>query len=363
MATPAQQLTTWLRDPDEGLTRLEVRYVRRRSFRWLVLIELLVGLVVLVFCCTLLIVGLALMMMVGDGDLDLDFDLPGLSPRFYAYWQEIVVQGLDKDGEVRFEVTHQPRTMAERDALVAQVLAAASRASLVVHESMGEDVPEQLETWYGGQPLLAHPEQRDLQVSLSVLKQWDWELDRPEEPGLRLQRRASLPSRFWGVIELTISVFLLPLALFGSRGWLRSIRSAWADVRGVPAATWRVEVDEEAVRLRWQREDWVQDQVVLHATDMLGVAFSPTLGFDRDVERKPPTLTLVARDELVRTRIPLQAREGRAMCDAIVGAAIASWEGIPTTMLRPSKCPFCATLYTFEAETPCPSCGAWPTER
>jgi hypothetical protein len=359
LPSPANQLADWLRSPDDRLTRLEICYIRRRSFRWLVLLELAVGLTVLVVCCMFLLVGALLLLLLSGGDLDLDLDLPSLSPRFFAYSQEIAIQGMDQEGASLFEVVHQPTSLAERDALVAQVLAAASQATLVVHERIEGPLPEALESWYGGQPLLAHPEQRDLEVSLSVLRQWDWEVE-VHDTGVRLERFAKPVSRFWGAVELTTNL-LLPLMLFGLDGWGHSFRRAWADLRGVPPASWQVSITADAVNAFWQRGPRVEHRVVMHASDLLGLAFSPTLGFDRDVSRNKAALTLVADNELVRSAIPLAPREGRALRDVLVGTAVMTWTGLPTTMIRPSRCPYCGGLYVFSADSPCPSCGGWPS--
>lgn len=339
------------------LTRLEVRYLRHRSFRWLVLPELLVGLVVFGCCCAMIAVAAVVVAFSGDGDLDLDFGGVGPAPRLWNYWQEIEVRGIVADGP-GLVLRHTPRDVGERDAVVRQVLAHARRDPLVVVEGLGGDLPEMLQSWYGGQPLLAPPEERSLEDATFVLAQYDWEAE-TDDAVLHLTRTMSAGGRVWSLFALILQLAVLPLAIFDASA-MDALRNTWWDVRGVPPGCWRVRVDHEALRVGWYRGDAVRHEAVLHRTDVIGVAYCPTLGFDRDVRRSRPRLAVVAEDETVRWPLTLEPREGRALRDALVSACITAWEGIPATTRRPTRCPWCSGVYVFEAGVPCPSCGGWP---
>lgn len=344
-----------------GTTRLVLRHERRARFRWLSLLELTLKLgFVVVLCACLLIVALAAAVL-SEGDADLG----GLDPvsilrvRFYHRWHELVLVALAADGSVLAEAAHAPADEREGRAAAASVLAAADRDGLVVVETLGGAVAETLEAWYGGQPLLAHPEVRDAARSADALRRAGYEV-RAGDDRVQVVKPEGRRSALWAFFRLGVELVLMPL-LFWQAAYRHGVRETWRDLSGVAPGRWVLSVGRDG-RLATHREraGEVEPGVDLDGRDLLGIAWSATLAYDPDVTRREPSLRLVGRDQTHVLREGLPAAEGRALRDFTLATALESWAGIPSTTTRPTRCPYCGNLYVFSPGTGCPSCGAHP---
>jgi hypothetical protein len=352
-----------LEGPLDGVTRVVVRHERRSAFRWFSLVELCLLVVFLLVFMVCLAVALVLMLLGGGGGGggfggggDDGSDLP-LSVRFFRYWQELVIRLEDKDQQVVGEVRHQPRDKAEGQAVVSAVLAAAHARGVVVVETLGGAAAETLEVWFGGQPLLAHPDMRDAAACRSALERAGYTVEEAADGvHIRLQDRAV--GWLGGILGLIFDVFIFPFSFW--KGWFwAGVRSSWQDIRGVPPETWTLTVHAQR-RLSTQREraGRVTPGLDLDARDVLGIAYSPWLDFDPKVTRRLPSLRVLTRDEAHTLPDPPTPPAGRALRDLILLHAIERWEGVPAVVTRPTRCPYCGTLYVLASEASCPSCGA-----
>jgi hypothetical protein len=359
MGLPAQ-LDDLLGSRLDGVARVQVVHLRRRRFRWLSLIELAIGLVFAILLLACLLVVFVLMAVLGEADFDAE-DMGSVfpTPRFFTYWHELQVRFLDKAGTVLSEHTLQPRDAGEGDGVVGSVLNAADRVGLVVVECLGDSPRETLEVWYGGQPLLAHPERREEETCSEELGRRGWEIE-VGEGRVRLQRRSKPAGKVGALLGWLGHLLGLPL-LFWRGAHRARLGRHWKDLSGVEPALHTLVVDRGGVRVDSTRAGETLFEHQVDARDLLGIAHSATLGFDRDVTRHKPTLRLIERShgtEVPRSLVP--GSSGKLVRDHLIVSAQRLWEGIPGTSQRPTRCPYCGGTYVFEAGVTCPTCGAPP---
>jgi hypothetical protein len=102
---------------------------------------------------------------------------------------------------------------------------------------------------------------------------------------------------------------------------------------------------------------------MVRGSELLGVAWCASLGFDEDVTRRKPHLRLMCLDSLVEMSYPKQPHIGRAVRDLLlIGSAELRAKkpalGLMGRGEHPAHCPYCVTLYVFGPGAQCPSCGA-----
>lgn len=354
VATPAE-----LRDvfdgPMEGVTRIVVRHERRSAFRWMAILELAFFLVlcaVLIVCAVVLLV---LTFVLGEGQAPIEGELPTI--RFYRHWHELVIRCQNADGGVISELTHSPATPEEGRALLASMLKAANRAGIVLVETLGGAASETLEVWYGGQPLLAHPDMRDGDQLQKTLEGGGYALVRTDD-ATEIQKRGHLPSKLGAGLAFAVELLLLPFFFWFGK-FRHAMKETLLDLKGAPPEAWILAIHTDR-RLTVRRERGPRSDVehTVDGRDLLGVAYSATLGYDKAVTRLDPSLRLVAQDATIRLPKAPTHHLGRALRDTILVTAVERWEGIPATTTRPTRCPYCGTLYVLAADVTCPSCGA-----
>jgi hypothetical protein len=360
VALPAK-LNDLLTQPHQDVVRLRLRHERMRKFRWLVILELLVA--IPVFCCVIPLMVLALF---SDGDGDLFIELPALSGRRYDTWHALVLELLDREGKVTQELRHRPTSQAEGEDLVAAVLAAADRHGLVVVEAIGGELASVAELWFGGQPLLAHPERLDRPQLGARLEAAGFAIDEAPDRVL-LKRSYAGHGRLAALLLLVLAYVPLTLLLFWHRPWRHSLANCWDDVLGRPDGWCEVEIGATRMDVRRKRGARVFQELRVDGFDLLGITFSPTLGYDADVRHHGATLRCVGRMRTVRMDIPAAPQEGRALRDYLVATVLALRAEKPELGLsgagsRPTRCPWCSALYVFSPGQNCPSCSGWPEE-
>ncbi len=105
----------------------------------------------------------------------------------------------------------------------------------------------------------------------------------------------------------------------------------------------------------------------MDGADLLGIAWSATLGYDRDVRRRMPHVRLITRQRMIELPAGDSPDVGRALRDLLIAATLQLRSVHPELGLqgpgaRPAHCPFCGTLYVFEPGARCSSCGAPATK-
>ena len=345
--------------PMDGVCRILLRHERRSRFRWMGLVEISVGLVL----CVCLIPILLIAALTGS---DIDIDLPTLSGRLWHNWHEIVLILSDVNGEALQTLQHTPTSAAEGEGMIASVLAAADRQGVVVVESIGGAVAEVVEVWYGGQPLLSHPEKRDTELLSQRLRSAGLDIEEAHEQ-IILSQPMDPHSPFWSAVVLLLFFLPLTAVLFWSQAWREQVGEVWKNVRGIDPGRREVSVTAAAITARRVRGERVWNETRVDGYELLGLTFSPTLGYSGEIKRNASTLRCIGRDHTITMPMPLPASMGRMLRDWLIATSLQLRAEKPELGLagdgpRPTRCPYCATLYVFQPGTPCPSCGGWPEQ-
>lgn len=357
MSEAAPPMTLSLGDvlsrPMPGVARIVLEHHRGQRFRAAAIFELSFGL--LCFACVLPIFFAAAL----SGNLDVE--LPTLSGRFYHRWHELRVTLLDASGKVLATVAHIPAAQADGEAVVAAVLAAAQRERLTVVEVLSGNLRETLEIWYGGRPLLAHPDEAVEAQSTALLRQLGYDV-RADGEELRIVEENPRTHPALAMLLLVLIAPFTPLLLLVPSG-LRPFRLLSQDIRGAPPARKVLVVRAESLCMHWERGVDRWNETVLDGRDLCGISFAPSLGYDRDVTRSPATLRLIGRARTTTYPITRAADAGRALRDLLVASTLRLRRAKPELGLLgagpvPAHCPFCAALYLMEPGSRCPSCGA-----
>ncbi len=349
--------------PVPDVARVTVEHHRVEEFRVLGLLELSLGLVC--FICllpVLLLVGTA---SSGDDMGGGDIRLPSIKSRLYNSYHELGVKLLDAWGRPLGEARFRPRSEAEGQAALASVLDAAARQGLVVVEMLSGSANEVAEVWYGGRPLMARPEALNEAEAVAFLGRSGLEVSRtPGEltvvetaPPLTLVQRV-----LFGMLAVVMLPFM-PLLLF-SESARRALRHMLQNIFGGPPEQRVVTARAESLESFRRRGDEQWDRELIDGRDLVGITFSPTLGYDRQVTRHPASLRFVGRRASRMIVWPGVETYGRALRDALLAATLRSRQERPELGLlgdgpHPTKCPYCRALYVMQPGTTCPSCGAY----
>ncbi len=341
-----------------GVARIALEHWRCQRFRWLAIVEYSLG-----FACLLCALPLIILMVVFS---DTDIEIPNVRTRFYQRWHQIRVLLFDAAGKVVGGADFVPPDAASGYRTVATILQAAVREQVVVVESLAEGASREVaEIWYGGRPLLAHPEEVNEERAASVLRQHGIEVT--SAAGLvsviEESRPASAAQRVFGTLLFVVCVPLLLLIAYSEEG-RRKLRHAWADVQGKgPRPRTVVEVRAESLHAYQARGEERWDEQVIDGADLLGITFSPALGYDADVTRHAASLRLIGRQRSATLPLKRATLAERALRDLIVAATLRLRRDRPELGLggdeqTPTRCPFCAALYVMAPSSRCPSCGA-----
>lgn len=296
-----------------------------------------------------------------------EIDVPNIRmKRFYKRWHQLRLVLLDAKGQTLSVVDHRPATEEQGHVNVAGILSAASREQVVVVESIVErDQSEVVEVWYGGRPLLAHPDEGNEERATKLLEQHGVIVSRQPDSVSIVEEAEPIPGnrKLWGWLLLPLVLLLVPLLWLSENG-RRGLRHGWQDLRGRGSRSRVVvEVRAESISSHHERGDERWDHQVLDGAELIGITFSPLLGYDEDVKRLPASLRLIGKRN--STGLPLtRARKAeRALRDLLVAATLRLREARPELGLagpgpQPTRCPFCAARYMMDPGARCPSCGA-----
>jgi hypothetical protein len=248
---------------------------------------------------------------------------------------------------------------------VAAVLDAAQREGAVVVEAIGNDqstASETVEVWYGGRPLLSPPGLRPEQQAAAVVRQAGMTVE-PLDDGVVLREPNPQSARWLTMLLFVFFVVpLCPVLVLFERGRF-VLRETWDGVRGVPTSERRITVRAESVTTEVVRGKRTWDRQVVDGSDLIGITFSPTLGYDREVRRHDATLRFIGRRSSVRVRLHRSGDVGTAVKDLLVAATLRARQARPELGLlgpgpRPTRCPYCGGLYDMQPGSLCPYCGA-----
>lgn len=350
--------------PLPDVARVVVEHRKVEEFRLMGVLELSLGLVC--FICllpVLLVLGAA-----GDdsGGADGgDIRLPSIKSRLYSRYHELHVGLLDAWGRRLGEAAFRPGTEAEGQAAVASVLEAASRQNLVVVEMLSGSAGEVAEVWYGGRPLMARPETLNEVEAVGFLRRSGLEVD--AGPGALTVVDTAAPltlgQRLLFVLLAIVMLPFIPILMFAERG-RRALAHGARDILGGPPEQRVITARAESLECHRQRGEEKWDKMLIDGRDLVGITFSPTLGYDRDLTRHAASLRLLGRRSSRMILWPGLEAYGRALRDALLAATLRLRQERPELGLlgdgpHPTKCPYCRALYVMEPGATCPSCGAY----
>ena len=352
-----------LGQPIPEVARVVIEHRKVEEFRPLGLLEVSVGFAC--FVCLLPVVILVGTASGSDSTGGGDIELPSIRGRLYNSYHELVVRLLDAWGRPLGEAKFRPRSEADGHAATASVLDAAARQNLVVVETLSGSASETAEVWYGGRPLMTRPEAVNEAEAMAFLQRSGLEVARA--PGeLTVVETAAPLSLVQRVLFGLLAVVMLPFALIllfsenGRRGLRHTIKNIFGGPPEQRVITARAE-SLECFRRRGS-EQW--DRELIDGRDLVGITFSPTLGYDRRVTRHTASLRLVGRRCSRMIVWPGVEAYGRALRDALVAATLRLRQERPEFGLlgdgpHPTKCPYCRALYVMQPGATCPSCGAY----
>lgn len=342
--------------PMHGVARVVLEHHRREQFRWIVILEL----ILLVFFMICLLPLILLVAIFSDSYVE----MPSIGARFYDRWHEVRLILLDRSGQVLSSVGHVPGGEEAGHGVVQAILSAAQREQVVVIETIAGGVSETIEVWYGGRPLLAHPDEVNEEQAASVLERLGFVIRR-ENDALLIEDVVP-PFKTWqrvlGAVLFIVLSPILIVALLTERG-RKAVRESWDNVRGVPPGTHVIAVRAECIETFHLRKGERRDHDVIDGRELLGLTYSPTLGFDKDVTRRNSTLRIIGRRHTRTLRITRAGQSAHALRDLLVAATLRLRQARPELGLsgdgpHPTRCPFCSALYLMDPGTRCPSCGA-----
>jgi|GEM_PF-2907133 len=374
-----------LAGPFDGISHLVIVHERRWRFRWLSIIQLLLGGI-----CVILLLPVILYLAIRLGLLDLDGGDDGggdssgdsepdkkqrtppepkwlTSPRswFFTYWHELTVQGFRPElGAVpEFEARYRPESPREEWLLVARALEQADAAGMSVLEKVGTQKPEErltVERWFGAQPLLARPEVRHEAQAIERLRPQG--IDIHEADGqLDIRWKEPVKEPWEAALMLLFAPLMLPF--YWKRGL--SLRDLWGDFRRQPPRETRITVRPDGIEVVRERQGHVSLREQVPGRELLGVTFSATLGHDRSAQFQDPSLRLVCRGGRVVTVVsPGLGASGRHLRELLIAATLRLRRehpaaGLPHEPQRPTRCPQCGRPHVMRSGEPCPGCGAF----
>lgn len=338
---------------DSSVARLELDHRVARRFRWLVLLELLLALTV--GLCVLPLLALVVVFG-GGGELILP-DLDSVGRRAWVRWRAVHGRVVSASGQVE-ELPPVALEPDRYDRALVHLLARADEARVTVVERIAGGAPVAL--WFGGLPLLQAPGMVDAARARRILEDADAQVvssEAAEAGGARLSLCLAHPQP--GRVGAGLALVLLGPVLIWTTGGRERLAGFWSSLHRRPW-THTFTVDLDGLHYDERRGEEVLTHVRIDRTDLRGIVFGPMLGAAPAVATRGPLLRLAGRDTTTELDLPISEAAGSALRDLLLAAAHRLWhaESGPS---RVAHCPYCATLYRFEAGAGCPSCGAQPT--
>ncbi len=324
---------------------------RGRRFRPLCLIE-----IPLFGSCFLVLIPVVFIL--SEGNAEGELSLPTF--RVFNYHHQVDVVGLDAQGAATAMGSFVAPDQSTLDRVFSTLLLWARAQGRVLFEELeavdGKGARELSSAWYGGAPLFEPPQQIEETRAVAELEFAGLRVN-GDDASLKIEVPGQARSRVsaWFVLSL----FWLPLALFARA----TLRRRWLDARAIPPEAHHFEVRAEGVRVSQRRGELLLSEFVLAGTELLGFAFSDSLGFDRNVSRRGPALRIVGVSATRWLRLPKIDEYGAALRDVLISStlrlrALRPELGLPFGHHQPTHCPFCSTLFVLTPGAQCPGCGA-----
>lgn len=347
-----------LDQPLDAVCKVVLQHSRRSTFRWLVLLEVLVfG---LLLCCALPF--LILMFILGIGP-----EIPGIDEllrgRAFYHWHELRLTCAGPKNQIIHQVMERVANKEEGDALVAAIFRCAEAHGLVVQQRIGA---QNIATWYGGQPLLSDPMSKSGESRSKLWERFGGQIISGDETTeLRILCRPT--SRILALLALVgLGPILWPFAK--GRSFLQEMLD---NLKGEAPWEWVFEVGAEVLTGKQVRAISRSEQLLLRhehrvlGGDLLAIGFGASLGFDKYVSQRRPQLRWVCREETIEWPLPEDIDLGKALRDLLVTATLERRAQRPELELRftrsaDTRCTACGHPFIFKPSASCPACNTPP---
>ena len=346
MNAPFQDI---LANPANDATKYILQYTQKRAFRWLFVVEVLVG--ILMFLCLLPVIVL-LTIFLGQ-HIHIDFaQLNQIEYRIYRKWVELSFLQKDKDGNVLAQSTYVPIDQQGLDAAVASVLMVAQNQERVIVESIGDELSEILTVWYGGSPYLASPTRMSPEITTALFNTHNLKEDTQKE-SWSIEIPDETQSRIEAFFFLLFGGFFM---IWSSEGREQGSR-LWRILRHNQQLLTHFSVNKEGITFQRRQGATVLSTKFFSTQEIVGISWSATLKMGNQPYRSTPKMRIIERSRTMEFRINEEI--GKALSDRILCALLEFGADQHTFALR-THCPFCGTLYNIEEHECCISCGAAP---
>ena len=364
-----------------GATHMVLEHERLKNFRWLALIELpLFILLFILFLPCALILAIIIASKLGDeaGEGGLGAMVRwalGKGVRFYNYRHQLILKVYGAGDVVLAEAQHVPPSREAAENLIFDLFESLHQQQLVLVEMLGKKskkyIKEHLVTWYGGRPLMALQKDFVEKDSQEALLQKGWEIDEIPD-GFSCGREVKADDGLGPVwMWLLVWVFFPPaLFLFVFGSYRKHVHECWLYGSEEKKPDWEFTVKADRLKLIKKRPrrnmSKLEEEVFLdiHGRDLIGICYTAGLSYDKEADYQGKSVKIYTNQGIV-TLPEMIGVNFKHVCNWLIAATLRLRSERPELGLgfdpdRPTKCPYCASIYVFKPGQSCPSCGGWP---
>lgn len=368
-----------------GATHMVLEHVRLKDIRWMALIELpiFILLFILFLPCALI---LAIIIAVLGNDPEFGADgfggmvrwAFGKGVRFYKFKHQLILKVYGANDVVLAEAHHVPPSKEAAENLIFDLFESLHQQQLVLVEILDteqkkskKNIKEHLVTWYGGRPLMALQKDFIEKDSREALLQNGWEINDTSD-GSSLSREVKAADGIWPIWQwLLIYVFFPPsLFLLAFESHRKHIRECWLYGNEEKKPDWEFSVKADRLRLikkRPRRNTSKLEEAVfldIHGRDLIGISYAAGLGYDKEVAYQSKSVKIYTSHDII-TLPRMIGVNFKHVCNWLIATSLRLRSerpelGLGFDLNRPTKCPYCASIYVFLPGQSCPSCGGWP---
>ena len=367
----------------QDATHMVLEHERVAFFRWVSLIELpFLILLFLLFLPCALVLALILAVKLGDetgGDgliAMVKWSLKGI--RFHYHKHQLILRVYGAGESVLAESKHIPHSKEAAENLIFDLLESTHQQKLVLVEMLGRTgdktktyIKEHLVTWYGGRPLMALQKDFIEKDSEAALLQKGWKIDEIPD-GFLCSREVEENEVHWPIwVWIFIHVIFPPslfLLLFGYHR--KRIRDSWLYWHKDRNPVWEFMIKADHLRLtkkRWRRNASRLEEKVffdIHGRDLIGICHAAGLSYDDQSDYESKSVKIYTNEGII-TLPGIKGVSLEHLSNWITSVTLSLRAKKPELGLgydpdRPSKCPYCGSIYVFKPGQSCPSCGGWP---
>ena len=368
-----------------GATHMVLEHVRLKDFRKMAWIELpLFILLFILFLPCALILAIIFACIANDGEagahgfgamVSLAF---GKGVRFYKFTHQLKLKVYGASDVVLAEAHHVPASKEAAENLIFDLFESLHQQQLVLVEMLDteqkkskKNIKEHLVTWYGGRSLMALQKDFVEKDSREALLQKGWEINNISD-GFSLSREVKADDGVTPIWQwLLIYAFFPPsLFLLAFESHRKHIRECWFYGHEEKKPDWEFSVKADRLKLIKKRPrrntSKLEEKVFfdIHGRDLIGISYTAGLGYDKEVTYQRKSVKIYTSQGIITLPRMIEVNFEH-VCNWLIATSLRLRSERPELGLgfdpnRPTKCPYCASIYVFKPGQSCPSCGGWP---